>query len=149
MINNQKGMMILGKWARLYGIMLGLLCAMAMGIAFAQQEKQTRSTMSAGDVVAKMKQNLNLNDEQARQITPIIQEEIQQRQAIVAQAKAQGLDQAVVRSHIAALRQNTQEKIAQCLRSGQLIKNNPQPVYHSVKVRRTSAGGAGSSNAAQ
>jgi hypothetical protein len=144
MVDNREGMMILGKWARIYGIVLGVLCIIAMGAAFAQQGKQP---LSASEIVAKMKQNLNLTDAQVNQITPIIEEEIQQRQAIMEQAKVQGLDQAVVKSHIAALRQSTQEKIAQCLRSGQLTKlqNNPQPMYHGGNAHRVSAVGMGSS----
>jgi excinuclease UvrABC ATPase subunit len=119
------------------GIVLGVLF-LAAGAAFAQQGQQSFPLPSAGEVVAKMKEKLNLSDEQVKQIAPIIEEDFQQRKEIVAQSKTQGLGREAVRSKMAALRQSTKSKLTQCLTPEQLeiLKNEPLSPNFNVKGSR-------------
>ena len=68
------------------------------------------------------KQNLNLTDEQVSQITPVIEENIQQRQAIMEQAKGQETDRDAMKGQMAALRESMESKLAQYLTPEQLEK---------------------------
>ena len=111
-------MKISNKWLCFHGIVLGVSFLMA-SVAFAQQEKQPPS---AGEIAAKMKQNLNLTDEQVSQITPVIEENIQQRQAIMEQAKGQETDRDAMKGQMAALRESMESKLAQYLTPEQLEK---------------------------
>lgn len=70
---------------------------------------------SADDIITKMKGELNLTDEQVSQIKPIIENEIQQQQAIKEQAKSQGTDRETVKSQLQTLRNDTESKLSQYL----------------------------------
>ena len=135
-------MKISSKWLCACGIISFLLA----GIAFAQQEKQSPS---AGEIVAKMKQNLNLTDDQANQITPVIEENIQQRQTIIEQAKGQGTDRDAMKGQMAALRESMESKLAQYLTPEQLEKwKTSMQQRHSGEKghhRRGTSGGGESS----
>ena len=76
--------------------------------------------LSADDIVAKMKQELKLSDDQINQIKPIIENEIQQRQQIREQAKVQGIDRQAIKEQMQALRQDTESKLSQYLSQDQI-----------------------------
>jgi len=81
---------------------------------------------SASSIVAMMKDNLNLTDEQVGRITPIIESEIQQMENL----RSQGADHSSARTQMEALRASTESKLAQYLTAEQLTKwknNRPQP----------------------
>ena len=119
-----------GKWVCVYGFILGVLCITAAGTAFPQQGEHQQ--MSAGDIVAKMKDNLNLTDEQVNQITPIIEENSQQKQALMEQAKSSGSGFSAVKDQMVALRQSLESKLAQYLTPEQLEKwKNSMQQRHS------------------
>lgn len=115
-------------------MILGVLFVTA-GISVAQQEQSPLPSVqheksSASDIVAKMKEKLNLTDEQVSQITLIIQNEIEQRQVIMKQNNSQ----------MEALRKDTESKLSQYLTPDQLAqwKNNqrqhlPQEGHNRTK----------------
>jgi len=110
----------LDKWWLILVILIGVLFIIA-SIMFAQQGKLP-SPPSASDIVAKMKQELNLNDEQVSQITPVIQSEIQQMQALMEQAKSQGADRDAVIKQMEALRESEESELSQYLTQDQLTQ---------------------------
>lgn len=114
-------MCFLDKWVRLYVIIFGVSFFLA-GITFAQQEEQPPSPSSASDILAKMKQELNLNDEQLSRITPIIQDDVQQMQMIMEQSRSQRAGRDAVKNQMDVLRQNTESKLSQYLTQDQLIQ---------------------------
>ena len=113
-------MKFLDKWWLILVILIGVLFIIA-SIMFAQQGKLP-SPPSASDIVAKMKQELNLNDEQVSQITPVIQSEIQQMQALMEQAKSQGADRDAVIKQMEALRESEESELSQYLTQDQLTQ---------------------------
>ena len=116
----------------------------ATGVVLAGQPGGQRpSPPSASDIVVKMKQELNLSDEQVSQITPIFQDEIQQMQAIMEQSRSQGADRDAVKSQMDALRQSTELKLSQYLTPDQLIqwKNMQQQPPQQKGDRRVPPGG--------
>jgi len=117
-------MEFLKGWKRIYVILLGVLFVVT-GIAFAQQGGEPPAPPSASDMVAKMKQELNLTDTQVNQITPVIQDEVNQMQALM----GQGTDRDAVKTQMEALRQSTESKLSQYLTENQLAqwKNKQQP----------------------
>ena len=129
-------MRALSKRAWVCGIVLGVSLLMA-GRTFAQQRErlpsfaqrkaQPPASMPFGDIIAMMKEKLNLSDEQVSQITPIVQDDIRQRQEIMAKAKASGAGRNTVKSQMAALRERTKSKIAQYLTPEQLAKLQNEP----------------------
>ena len=149
MINNREDTRVFDKWVRMWGILLAALFLVA-GSIFAQQNEQSRSHMSVGDIVANMKGKLNLTDEQVGQITPLIEENIQQRQSIMEQAKNDGSDSDAVKGQMAALRQSMESKLSQYLTSEQLEKwkNSIQQRHPRGKGHRMGVSGGGGSLAA-
>jgi len=133
-----------GKWACIYGFVLGALCVAVGGAAFSQQGEHQQ--MSAGDIVAKMKDNLNLTDDQVSQITPVIEANMKQRQALMGQAKAGGSDRDVLKGQMAALRQDMESKLAQYLTPEQLEKwkNNMQQRHSGGRGHHGMGGGESS-----
>jgi hypothetical protein len=87
-------------------------------IAFAQQERERPSAPSASDIVSKMKEELNLTEEQIAQITPVIEDEVNQGQSLI----GQGGDRDAVKTKMDVLRQATEEKLAQYLTQDQLAQ---------------------------
>jgi len=92
-----------------------------VSLTFAQ-EGQPPSPPSASDIVAKMKQELNLSDEQASQVIPVIQEEIQEMQTIMEQARNQGVSREAMLSQMESLHKNTESKLSQYLTEDQLTQ---------------------------
>ena len=77
---------------------------------------------SAEDIIKKMKEQINLTDEQANQVKPIIESDIQQQQAIRDQAKSQGTDRETVKTQLQALRNDTESKLSQYLSQDQMTQ---------------------------
>lgn len=104
-------------------ILIGVLF-LAMGITFAQQGGQPPSPPLASDIVSRMKEDLNLTEEQMSQIMPIIQDELSQMQSFM----EQGASPDTVRSKMDELRQSTESKLSQYLTQDQLTqwKNKQQ-----------------------
>ena len=117
-------MKFIGKSGEVCVVMLAVLLFTA-GLSSAQQQGQPPSPPSASDMVSKMKQELNLTDEQVSQVTPIIQEEVNQMQSLMSQVA----DRDAVKSQIDALHQSTEAKLAQYLTPDQLTqwKSRKQP----------------------
>jgi hypothetical protein len=102
--------------------------------AFAQQRGQPPSPPSASEIVAKMKQQLNLSDEQVNQITPVFEAEIQRMESLRTQAT----------TRMEALRNDTESKLAQYLTPEQLAEwknNRPQSQSGSGQQRMGSPPG--------
>ncbi len=93
-------------------IIFVLAMVVVVGNAFGQQSQRP----SVEEIVAKIKQDLKLNDDQAVKITPIVQNQIQQMQAIIKQAQEK------VRADLQALEQNTEAKLAQVLTPEQMTE---------------------------
>lgn len=100
------------KWMPL---ILAAVVLIFSGIAYARQG-QPPSPPSATDIVDRMQQDLDLTDEQVRQITPIIEDEVKQMQAIM----RQGPDGD--RSKMEKLHEETESKLSQYLTEEQLAK---------------------------
>jgi hypothetical protein len=89
------------------------------GIAFAQQGGQGGQggkPPAACDMVSRMKQDLDLTAEQVSQITPVIENEINQMQALI----DDGADRDAARVKMDALRQSTDEALSQYFTPAQL-----------------------------
>ncbi|MFA5270941.1 MAG: hypothetical protein WC412_01205 [Candidatus Omnitrophota bacterium] len=113
-------------------VILALTFFAAIGNTYAQQ----RQAPSAEEIVAKMKQDLNLSDEQAAKITPIVRNQLQQMQTIIEQAQEK------VRSQLQALQQNTETKLSQCLTPEQMeqFKNRQQGGQQQQSQPKTNNG---------
>lgn len=105
------------NWKRINIIMLGVLFFMA-GIGFAQPEDQPPQAPSASDMISRMQQELNLTEEQVAQITPVIEDEINQMQSLM----SQGGDRDASKVQMDTLRQATETKLAQYLTPEQLVQ---------------------------
>lgn len=105
---------------------------------------------SADDIVAKMKQELKLSDDQVNQIKPIIENEIQQRQQIKEQAKAQGIGRQAIKEQMQALRQDMESKLSQYLSPDQITQwKNQQQLRDKLNNDENPAGGGGPGEAIQ
>lgn len=82
------------------------------GCSVSQHEEQPPSVE---DIIARMKHDLNLSDEQVIQITPIMQDDMRQRREI----RSQGLDEDTVKTQIQAVRESTRSKLSQYLTEDQ------------------------------
>ena len=113
-------MEIANKFIVLFGVLF-----IAAGVAFAQQGSQPPSPPSANDIISRMKEELNLTDEQVTQITPIIQDELGQIQAF----REQGVSPDMAKIKMDELRQSMELKFAQYLTQDQLTqwKNKQSP----------------------
>lgn len=101
---------------------------LASGVVYAQGSPrgggQPPSSPSASEIVGRMKQELNLTDEQITQVTTIIQEEITQMQSLMKSGNPESN-----REKMGSLRQQTETKLASVLTAEQLTKwksNKPQ-----------------------
>lgn len=104
-------MKFMGKFKYVYVILvLTLFCA--INNTYAQQ----RQAPSIEDIIANMKQDLKLTDEQAAKITPIVRNQVQQMQSIIEQAQEK------VRSQLQGLQQSTEAKLSQCLTPEQMAQ---------------------------
>lgn len=94
----------------------------AAGIVLAEQmgDRPPPPELSADDVVAMMKNELNLSNTQVRQITPVIEDEISQIKAFI----SQGIDRDQVKSKLDALREETESKLSKYLTSDQISQWN-------------------------
>ena len=110
-------MRFVGKSGEVCVVMLAVLLFTA-GLSFAQQQGQPPSPPSASDMVSRMKQELNLTDEQVSQITPIIQDDVSQMQSLM----NQGLDRDAAKSQIDTLHQSTELELSQYLTPDQLTQ---------------------------
>jgi oligoendopeptidase F len=91
--------------------MFPIIMFVAMGNVFAQQRAP-----SAEEIVANMKKDLNLTDEQAIKITPVVRNQIQQMQAIIEQAQQK------IGSQMQTLQQSTEAKLSQYLTPEQMAQ---------------------------
>ena len=66
---------------------------------------------SADDIIKKMKEQINLTDQEAGQVKPILESEVQQQQAIRAQAENQEIDQETMRTQLRELRADTESQL--------------------------------------
>jgi len=119
-------------------IMWGLLGLILLGVLIVLRgsplSKQHRQARTPNDVIATMKLNLNLTEEQVRQITPIIEDHVQQRNAMMEQAKRQGFTQEAIQTQVRALRQSTNSKLSQYLTQDQLKKmESDRPSFPAQK----------------
>jgi len=108
---------VFGSYKMFWFIFLAGLLAIA-GSFFLQPKRP----LIAEYIVAKMKQELGLNDKQVGQITPVIQGEIQQMQIIMAQARSQKAEHEAVKKQMSKLHQSTELKLAQYLTPQQLAR---------------------------
>ena len=123
-------MKFLNKWWLYFIILIGGIFII-VSLTFAQ-EGQPPSPPSASDMADKMKQELNLNDEQANQITPIIQEESQRIQEMMEQARSQKVDRQEMMSQMEELHKDTESKLSQYPTQGQLEQwKSKQPPQRS------------------
>lgn len=104
-------MKFMGKFKYVYVILaLTLFCAINNTYA------QPRQAPSIEDILANMKQDLNLTDEQVAKISPVVRNQIQQMQSIIEQAQEK------VKSQLQALQQSTEVKLSQCLTPEQMAQ---------------------------
>lgn len=98
--------------------LFGFFFLLACGAGFSQnREKGERpEPPSAGQIVSRMKQDLNLTEEQVRQVTPVIQDEIARTRGIMTQTK----DREQAREQSRALRKDTEAKLSQYLTEEQM-----------------------------
>jgi len=108
-----------GQWFRVCLVAAGILFV-SCGVSFAQQGggKKPSSPPSASDMVSKMKEELGLSDEQASQITPIIEEEISQMKELMGSVT----DRESARDKMDALHQDTESRLSQYLTADQLAE---------------------------
>ncbi len=92
----------------------------ACGAAFAQQGPKPPAPPSAEEIVDRMKTELGLSDEQVNQITPVIQEESSQMQAMMEDGVPPEPGQA--NEKMEQLRRDTESKLAQYLTEEQLAQ---------------------------
>jgi len=92
----------------------------AFGAAFAQQGPKPPTPPSAEEIVGRMKTELGLSDEQVNQITPVIQEESSQMQAMMGDGAPPEPGQA--NEKMEQLRRDTESKLAQYLTEEQLAQ---------------------------
>jgi regulatory protein YycI of two-component signal transduction system YycFG len=105
--------------------------------AFAQSQES-----SSDYIVAKMKRELKLSDEQVKQIKPIIENEIQQRQQIKEQARAQGIDRQAIKEQMQALRKDTESRLAQYFTQDQMAQwENEQQLKDRLNNDENPTGG--------
>lgn len=90
------------------------LAFLASGTAYAECP-QPPAPPSAADMISRMQQDLGLSEEQVTQITPIIENEVEQLQALMSQGDRD-------RSKMDAIRTETGEKLAEYLTAEQLEK---------------------------
>ncbi len=108
-------MRCIGKVAGVYLIAAGMLLV-SWGVVFAQQGGRPLAQPSAKDIVSKMEKELDLSDEQVKQVTRIMEEEMEQAGKIM--SSAADLDSARIKMD--ALRQDTESKLSQYLTGNQM-----------------------------
>jgi hypothetical protein len=106
-----------------------IILALAMCILAEQSFAQQRRIPTVEEIITSMKQDLNLSDEQASRVAPIISNQLQQGQAIIMQA------QETVRSKMQTLLQNTEAQLSKILTPEQMakLKGEDQPAQKSSK----------------
>ena len=77
---------------------------------------------SADDIIKKMKEQIDLTDQEASQVKPIIESDIQQKQAIKDQANNQGTDQETVKTQLRQLRNDTESQLSRYLSQEQMTQ---------------------------
>ncbi len=77
---------------------------------------------SADDIIKKMKEQINLTDQEAGQVKPILESEVQQQQAIRAQAENQEIDQETMRTQLRELRADTESQLSRYLSEEQMTQ---------------------------
>ena len=97
-------------------VVILLVLFFSAGISFAEDQEQAYAIPSAQEIIAKLKQALDLSDEQTSQITPIIKEKVSQAKEIV----SQGGDRDTMKIKAEALRKETESKLSQVLTLDQL-----------------------------
>ena len=75
---------------------------------------------SADDIIKKMKEQIDLTDQEASQVKPIIESDIQQKQAIKDQAESQGTDRETVKTQLKQLRKDTESQLSRYLSQEQI-----------------------------
>ncbi|MFA6281266.1 MAG: hypothetical protein WCY05_02030 [Candidatus Omnitrophota bacterium] len=109
-----------------------LILALALLCTISNTYAQQRQAPSVDEIVANIKEDLKLTDEQVVKITPIVRNQIQQMQVIIEQAQEK------VRGQMLALEQNTETKLAQCLTPEQMAKfKNKQQGSQSSQAANT------------
>ncbi len=94
-------------------VILPVLMLFVAGNAFARMHRQPPT---ASEIIAHMKQELNLTDQQISQIQPLIENEISKIKELRSTAEEQA------RSQIKTLHQETRQEISKYLTSDQLAK---------------------------
>lgn len=108
------------KGSRVGIVLMGVLL-LAAGNVFAQRGPggggQPPSPPSASDLVSRMKTALNLTDDQASQVTTIIQNEISQMESLMKSGNPES-----GRTQMESIHQQTESKLAEVLTAEQLTK---------------------------
>ena len=109
----------------------------AAGSAFAQSRR-----VLVDDIVAEMKQELKLSDDQTNKIKLVIANDIQRQQQIKEQAQGKALE--AVKEQMQALRQDTESKLAQYLSPVQFTQwKNKQQLKVKLNGEENPGGGFG------
>ncbi|MFA4988347.1 MAG: hypothetical protein WC572_01965 [Candidatus Omnitrophota bacterium] len=136
-------MRCIGKVAGVYLIAAGMLLV-SWGAVFAQQGGRPPAPPSAKDIVSKMEKELDLSEEQVKQVTRIMEEEMEQAGKIM--SSAVDLDSARVKMD--ALRQDTESKLSQYLTGNQMEqwknREGQQPIREGPEKASFPANGKGS-----
>ena len=123
-------MEFISKGKYFYIIFALALCILSES-AFAQQ----RRIPTVEEIVANMQKDLNLTDEQANRIAPVISNQMNQAQAIIMQA------QEVVKSKMQILQQNTEAQLSRILTPEQMSKlRGEQPAQKSTQPSQNTNG---------
>ena len=98
------------------GILIVMFSVAASGHAQGYQQP------SADDLIKKMKEQINLTDQEASKVKPILESDIQQRQAIRDQAENQEIDQETMRTQLRELRNDTESQLSRYLSEEQMTQ---------------------------
>ncbi|MFA5362949.1 MAG: hypothetical protein WC335_06895 [Candidatus Omnitrophota bacterium] len=108
-------------------LVLSVMSACIYAQSQGPDQRSERRAPSASDMIAGMKADLNLSDQQVSQITPIMENEIKQMEAL----RGQEGDREAGRTQMEAIRKETETMLAQYLTPEQLAKwksrKPPQP----------------------
>ncbi len=99
-------------------------------VVFIPNLSAQEESLSAVDILKIMRQELKLNDEQVKQITPIIKDEIKQ----ITDLQARNLDRAVMKTKMSSLLKETQSQLSNYLTQEQLSRwNSEDPLFVEKK----------------
>lgn len=123
-------MKVMGKRKYFYIILALALCVLAQ-----ESPAQQRRIPTVEEIVTNMQKDLNLTDEQANKIAPVISNQMNQAQAIIMQA------QEAVKSKMQILQQNTEAQLSKILTPEQMSKlRGEQPAQKSTQPSQNTNG---------